>query len=551
MNIGWELTRIADQMPDSVAVVEPAGRDKSGFRQYNKITFRKLDEDSSTIAAGLREYGVEPGTRMALLVRPGIDFVSLVFSLFKCGAVTILIDPGMGRQHLVNCLEEAKPAGFVAIPIAHVARVFKRSRFRDAKLNVTLGRRWFWGGKTVAQLRRTQQPLSVQESHDDDPAAIIFTTGSTGPPKGVLYRHGNFANQVSQIRDRYEIQPGEIDMAGFPLFGLFNSAMGVTTVFPEMDFTRPADVDPEFLLEHANDWQPSQSFGSPALWNTVGRHCEKNDKRFDSVKRVLSAGAPVPPHVLRRVVASIADDGEIHTPYGATEALPVASISSKEILGETAAKSETGAGTCVGRRFDGIQWQVIAIDDAPIANIGSVTPVPQGQIGELIVRGAVVTSEYVTRTDANQLAKISDGDSFWHRMGDCGYLDEQDRFWFCGRKTHRVETASGMMFTVPCEAIANGHPKIYRSALVGIGDSEQKTPVMLVETWPEHFTKDETKVKSLLDEVHLRLSESWLTNTIQRKHTLLHPSFPVDIRHNAKIFREKLTPWAARKLSES
>lgn len=551
MNIGWELTRIAKQMPDSVAVVEPAGRDKAGFRQYNKITFRKLDEDSSTIAAGLREYGVEPGTRMALLVRPGIDFVSLVFSLFKCGAVTILIDPGMGRQHLINCLEEAKPAGFVAIPIAHVARVFKRSRFRHAKLNVTLGRRWFWGGKTVAQLRRTQQPLSAQESHDDDPAAIIFTTGSTGPPKGVLYRHCNFANQVSQIRDRYEIQPGEIDMAGFPLFGLFNSAMGVTTVFPEMDFTRPADVDPEFLLEHANDWQPTQSFGSPALWNTVGRHCEKNDKRFDSVKRVLSAGAPVPPHVLRRVVAAIADDGEIHTPYGATEALPVASISSKEILGETAAKSETGAGTCVGRRFDGIQWQVIAIDDAPIANIDSVTPVPQGQIGELIVKGAVVTSEYVTRTAANQLAKISDGDSFWHRMGDCGYLDEQDRFWFCGRKTHRVETASGMMFTVPCEAIANGHPKIYRSALVGIGDSEQKTPVMLVETWPEHFTKDETEVTSLLDEVHLRLSESWLTNTIQRKHTLLHPSFPVDIRHNAKIFREKLTPWAARKVSES
>jgi len=365
----------------------------------------------------------------------------------------------------------------------------------------------------------------------------------------VLYRHGNFANQVSQIRDRYQIQPGEIDMAGFPLFGLFNSAMGVTTVFPEMDFTRPADVDPEFLLEHANDWQPTQSFGSPALWNTVGRHCEKTGKRFESVKRVLSAGAPVPPHVLRRVVAAIADDGEIHTPYGATEALPVATISSKEILSETAAKSEAGAGTCVGSKFDGIEWQVIAIDDLPIANIESARPLPQGEIGELIVKGAVVTTEYVTRTDANKLAKISDGDSFWHRMGDCGYLDEQDRFWFCGRKTHRIETASGTMFTVPCEAIANGHSKIYRSALVGIGTSKQKTPVMLVETWPEHVTKDATEIEKLLDKIHARLSESWLTNTIERKHVLLHPSFPVDIRHNAKIFREKLTPWAEKQLS--
>ena len=199
MNIGWQLSVVADEMPDNVAVVEPAGRDKSGFRKYRNITFRDLDAESSRIAAGLQDYGVQHGTRMALLVRPGIDFVTLVFALFKSGAITILIDPGMGREHLVNCLEAAKPNGFVAIPIAHAVRILKRSRFRDAKLNVTLGRRWFWGGKTVKQLRRTSRTLQRAITDPQDPAAIIFTTGSTGPPKGVLYRHGNVANHVTQI----------------------------------------------------------------------------------------------------------------------------------------------------------------------------------------------------------------------------------------------------------------------------------------------------------------------------------------------------------------
>lgn len=550
MNIGWGLTEVAASRPDAIAVVEPAGRDASGSRQYRSVTFQALEDDSTRIASGLHEYGVRPGMRLALLVKPGIDFVSLVFALFKAGVVTILIDPGMGRENLVRCLAEARPEGFVAIPLAHVARILKRRKFPRARFNVTVGRRWFWGGRTLAQIRRSTAAIEPLMSNAEDPAAIIFTTGSTGPPKGVLYRHGNFAHQVTQIRDRYDIQPGEVDLPGFPLFGLFNSAMGVTTVFPEMDFTRPADVNPQFIHEHATDWQPTQSFGSPALWNTVGKACERSDMRFPSIRRVLSAGAPVPPHVLRRIKDVIAGDGEIHTPYGATEALPVASISASEVLQETAEKSDQGAGTCVGRRFDGIDWRVIAITDDPISTIEETGTLERGEIGELIVRGPVVTTEYVTRTDANAISKIRDADGFWHRMGDCGYLDEQDRFWFCGRKTHRVETVSGTMFTVPCEAIANTHEQVYRSALVGIGSSADRLPVMIVEAWAEHRPGDAAAQTRLLDEVHALLQSNSLTSSIARRNVLLHEKFPVDIRHNAKIFREQLAPWASDQLRE-
>ena len=539
---------MAKLTPDATAVVMPVG--KSGNRyDYRTMTFAELDEDSSRLAAGLVSYGLRPGNRIVLMVRPSIDFVSLTFALFKAGAVTILIDPGMGKKNLVDCLAAVDPEGFVAIPLAHVARLVHRRRFPNAKLNVTVGRRWFWRGPTIRDLRKTSlgsyRPVATSA---DDPAAIIFTSGSTGPPKGVLYQHRNFDNQVEQIRDRYGIEPGGVDLAGFPLFGLFNAAMGMTTVIPDMDASRPAAVDPAAIVSAIKDWKATQSFASPAVWNVVGRYCEKNDIVLPTLKRVLSAGAPVPPDVLAQMKRAIADDGEIYTPYGATESLPVASISATEVLSDTAELTAEGAGTCVGKKFSGIEWRVIKVVDGPIESIDDTEPLPPNEVGELIVRGPVVTREYVTRTEANPLSKIIENGYVWHRIGDVGYLDMQDRFWFCGRKAHRVLTEQGVMYTVPCEAIPNCMPEIYRSALVGVGDPGKQMPVMIVEPFEEHWPKDDSESEKLLLRVQARCAAHRLTELIKPEHILLHPSLPVDVRHNAKIFREELSKWAATQL---
>jgi acyl-CoA synthetase (AMP-forming)/AMP-acid ligase II len=267
-----------------------------------------------------------------------------------------------------------------------------------------------------------------------------------------------------------------------------------------------------------------------------------------TLRRVLSAGAPVPPHVLKRMKQAMADDGEVHTPYGATEALPVASISASQVLGETAARTADGAGTCVGRRFPGISWKVIRIDDGPLERIEQAQELPLGEIGELVVRGPVVTSRYVTRTEANAVAKIDDGQQVWHRMGDVGYLDQQDRFWFCGRKAHRVQTAEGTMYSVCCEAIFNRHPRIYRSALVGVGPPGQQIPVIVVETWREQAPESAADRADLLGDLAELAKSHRLTDRIEAGRILLHWSLPVDIRHNAKIFREKLALWAQGQL---
>ncbi|MHC4401812.1 MAG: fatty acid CoA ligase family protein, partial [Planctomycetota bacterium] len=458
----------------------------------------------------------------------------------------ILIDPGMGRRSLIRCLAEAEPEGFVAIPAVHAARILFRRRFPQARLNVTVGRRWLWGGVTVEQLRRrTREPMEPAATAADDPAAIIFTTGSTGPPKGVLYSHGNFDGQVDEIRDFYGIRPGEVDLPAFPLFGLFNCAMGVTTVIADMDPSRPARVDPRKIVEAVDDWKVTQAFGSPAIWDRVGRHCQRHGIRLSTVRRVLSAGAPVPADVLERMKACIHPEGDVHTPYGATESLPVASASASEVLGDTIVQTRQGAGVCVGRKFSRIDWKVIRVAEGPIERIDDVEQLPDGQIGELIVRGPVVTRRYVTRPEANALAKIADDGGVWHRIGDAGYVDAQGRFWYCGRVAHRVLTAEGPMYTIPCEAVFNQHAEVRRSALVGVGNPGSQRPVVVLELCG---SRRASWSGSLLAEIRDLARANPLTSGIE--HFLLHPAFPVDVRHNVKIFREKLAVWAAAKLGE-
>ncbi|HCK71199.1 MAG TPA: peptide synthase, partial [Planctomycetaceae bacterium] len=385
------------------------------------------------------------------------------------------------------------------------------------------------------------------QADESSPASIIFTTGSTGPPKGVQYRHRNFVSQIQQLRDKYNISPKEIDLPAFPLFGLFNAAMGVTTVLPDMDFTQPASVDPEHIIVPIQDWKITQSFGSPALWETVGKYLDDRQCKLPSLKRVLSAGAPVPPRVLQRVTDAIPENADMFTPYGATEALPVASISGEEVLSETAAKSEAGHGTCVGSRFDGIQWKVIQIDDEAIETLEGVTELPSGEIGELIVSGPVVTSHYATDPDHTTMHKIhGENGGLWHRMGDVGYLDQQQRFWFCGRKGHRVRLPEKTLFTIPCEAIVNQHPAVYRSALVSVKLSEDAVAAIIIQPWQNSMPQSPQEESRLRDELLTHATAHEITADV--KHVLVHPDLPVDIRHNSKIFREKLAPWAQSKL---
>lgn len=551
VNIAQRLRESARLYPTQRAVVFPAGRDSSSRVTYSHLTFAQLDQESDRLARGLMAYGVRPGMRLVLMVRPSLEFIALTFALFKTGAVVVLIDPGMGRSNIFRCLETVDPDGFIAIPIVQVIRWFNGRRFPNARLNVTVnGRRWFWGGLTYSELLANEwSPFEGHPTLATDPAAIIFTSGSTGPPKGVLYEHGMFDAQVDLLRDFYGIQPGEIDLPGFPLFALFNSAMGVTTVIPDMDPTRPAQVDPRRILEAIENQGVTQAFGSPAIWNRVGRYCEQHGLKIKSLKRVLSAGAPVPVPVIERMLRVFAEpDATIHTPYGATESLPIASISGHQVMAETADLWRQGRGTCVGKLFPQVRVKIVAITDGPIERMSDVDELPSGQIGEVLVQAPSTTRMYYKLPVATQHSKVADPESaigFWHRMGDVGYLDDQNRLWFCGRKAHIVTAEVGRLFTIPCEAIFNQHPRVFRSALVGIGTNPQR-PVIVVEPESGQFPETPADEQQMRAELLALGQANSLTTSIQT--ILFHRSLPVDIRHNVKIFREKLAPWAEEQL---
>lgn len=542
-NIASRLTHWAKHNPDQVAVVEPKLRRRLlGKTEYEVTTFAELDRDSDHIAKGLLRWGIRPKMRLIMLVPFSSTFIRLTFATLKAGINVILIDPGIGRKHLVKCLAMTEPDGFIGIPKAQVIRSLLRSRFKRASWNVTVGRRWGWGGISLDQVRKLGESSSHQnlpEIGSNDPAAIIFTSGSTGPPKGVAYTHSNFQSQVDLIRNRYNILPGSRDLACFPLFGLFDNVMGVTTVIPDMDPTRPAAVVPERLFNAIYDWQVDQAFGSPALWHQVVKWCERSGKNLNPLRRILSAGAPVPADTLQKLKTLANQDAQIITPYGATEALPIASIEAREVIEETGPKTKRGFGVCVGTRFPEIQWKVIEIKDDPLPSIDMTRELPKGIIGELMVTGPVVTSRYVVREDQNYLHKVSDGEKIWHRMGDVGYLDEQERFWFCGRKSHRVTRGEETWFSVPCEAIFENHPDIYRAALVGVGEAGNQTPVVIVEPHKEKRPVNSSQRKRLVNEL-LQLGTQ-TDSTAKITDIRIYPrGLPVDIRHNSKICREKL-----------
>ena len=275
------------------------------------------------------------------------------------------------------------------------------------------------------------------------------------------------------------------------------------------------------------------------------------------MKRAISAGAPASALDIERFTKLLPNNAQVFTPYGATEALPVANIGSREILTETRFLTEQGKGVCVGRPVEGMQVRVIPISDGPVPEWNESLCLPPGEIGEFVVRGPVVTKAYFNRPEATKLAKIIDnatGETL-HRMGDVGYLDARGRLWFCGRKSHRVITPHGTLFTDMVEPIFNTVPGVFRTALVGVTRHGVTVPVVCVEPLSPTHAPPDVKWR-FVSRPWAEIERDLMSRTVQFDHTrtigtfLLHSGFPVDIRHNSKIFREKLAAWADKVLGK-
>ncbi|MEJ1973740.1 MAG: AMP-binding protein [Lacunisphaera sp.] len=342
-NIARHLPLMAARQPDQPAVKIPRGRTADGRIDYLALSFRELDAEVDAWVERLNARGVRSGDRVLVMVRQGLPLIAAAFALFKLGAVPVIIDPGMGRKHFLACVARSRPRVLLGIPLAQVMSHVFRGAFSSVEIRVgasssSTARIASSGGPSsrwaAAQRELGPPPNQTIERASTDLAAVLFTSGSTGAPKGVCYEHGMFEAQVRLVRDAYDIRPGEVDLPMLPIFALFNPALGMTTVVPEIDPSRPASVDPAKIVQAIQQEGVTTSFGSPTLWRKIFDHCLAHNITLPSLKRVLCAGAAVPAS-LWADAPRVLINGQLHSPYGATEALPIATVPGAEALGNS------------------------------------------------------------------------------------------------------------------------------------------------------------------------------------------------------------------------
>lgn len=531
VNVSRFLDTQAATQPEVAALKVPRGRRSGGIIDYLTLSFAELAAEQDGWARAFRRRGVGRGSRVLLMVRPGLPLIAICFALFKIGAVPVVIDPGMGLKSFLNCVRRSRPEFLVGISLAVWLSRICRGSFGSVRGRISVAGPL----ARVATGSDEQVPVEPAPTARDDFAAVLFTSGSTGAPKGVLYEHGMFEAQVDAIRAQYAIQPGEVDLPMLPIFALFNPALGMTTVVPEIDPSKPATVDPRKIVQAITQCRVTNSFGSPALWAKIGSYCEVNEIQLPSLKRILMAGAAVPPSLMRQF-RGILPNGHVHSPYGATEVLPVSSVVDHEVLEFAADRSARGEGTCVGRVLPGVEVKILQLSEEAMDAKALSRALPVGEIGEIVVNGPTVTKAYDQLPEATRLSKIVDGKRVWHRIGDLGYFDRDGRLWFCGRKAERVVASNGKTYyTDRCEGVVNAHPRVARCALIRYIKNGVTSPAIVVEPKPGAYPKSKSEMQALLDEIRALTASCPVTRDIER--FFAHKSFPVDVRHNAKIHR--------------
>ncbi len=533
-NLVRHLEKNATEIPSDIAIISTGG---SPFKK----TFNQLHEDVILCSIFFKKKGVQRNDRVLLMVKPGYELIICCFALLFIGAIPIIIDPGMGLKSLLKCIKRSKPQTLIAIDIGIWISTLFRTTFSSLRLKIRITKNLLGEAKRKFIINPTQ----MHYSQDKDLAAIVFTSGSTGSPKGVRYLHRNFNAQIQTLEREFGIQKGEVDMVTLPIFSLFNPALGVTSVIPEMNPRKPAKANAEKLVQTILDHQVTSAFCSPVIGKKISDYCQKHGVRLKSVQRIMLAGAPVTPKVVHRL-ASYLPSGKIFIPYGATEALPV-SYSNHNQISRLSQSIINGEGSCLGKPINDVSIQLMPVKNSPIPNQDEDEIIPvttKFETGEICVSGICVTDGYDQMPGATRDARFKFNSKTYHRMGDLGYWDDEGNLRFLGRKAECVQTKFGPLETERCEPIINNLSGVHRCALIGIGTERIQEPCLVVE-----LSNDKSNITNLSKRIYSIIEENFVQFGMRR--LFFQRRLPVDARHNAKIHRLALSQkWSKKVLKD-
>lgn len=492
--------------PDKTSIVYPQNNSSS----YVSYTFTELGERINRISNKLVTLGIKPRDKVLMFIKPDLDFCAITFALFKIGATGVFIDPGMPKKMFFKCIKDLAPDVLIGIPKVHVLSFLFPKAFSSIRLFIKNTKHFGLRAKPLFKdIDLSSTDFKTFSPPVDSLAAILFTSGGTGPAKGVEYTHDIFINQTKMLQQEFDLSEVDADIPGFPLFSFFTLAMGMKSVIPDMDFASPAMCNPSLLYKNIIDSNATFLAGSPAIWDRLADYCLKEDLKLDSVKFVTLFGAPVK-NELHEKFAKILTRGTTYTPYGATECLPITNISGRKILKNFKNETDNGAGICVGKPLDGVSIEIIDQDI--------------NGIGEILVTSKNVTKGYYQNPEQTKASKVSRDRKIWHKMGDVGYLRDGD-LWFCGRLKHVVRTKDKIFYPTQVEGIINSDQRVLKSALISL---DEDASIVIEGKFDEQLQID---LLTLIEKND---------NLRGIKSIYFVDSFPVDIRHNIKIDRVKL-----------
>ncbi len=518
---------------DAVAIVEmgPDGVEAS-------ITFADLHLDIDRVAAGLVKLGVKKGDRVAMLVPPGIHLATSIFAVWRAGAVVVLADAGLGVRGMGRALASANPDYVIGIPLAlSAARTMRWPGTRISTVAMEPSKQRLVGASvSLDALRESGADTPLPERPDSgNLAAVGFTSGSTGPAKGVRYLHRQLQAQRDAIVELYDVDRADSLVAAFGPFALLGTLMGIASVVPDMSVTSPGSLTATALADAAGAVGATLVFASPAaLRNVAATATDLEPSQRTALERtrlLLSAGAPVSAEVLRSA-AAIMPNAAAHTPYGMTEVMPVADISLTAIDAVGA-----GDGVCVGTPVDGVEVMISAIDDEgrAVGHLRSDSDV----LGEVCIRAEHMRDGYDKLWMTQAAASQPRG---WHRSGDVGHFDTEGRLWIEGRISHVVTSSDGPVTPVGVEHAVEGLNDVAQAAVVGVGPTGTQQVVVVVSL-VDPVKRPDLAGEDLSDRVREVVKGADVAAI------LTVPSLPVDKRHNSKIDRTMVASWAEGVLS--
>ncbi len=515
-NVVEYLRGSAEQYADRLALIMPDGRN---------ITFGGLWQDICRTATVLRSAGMKPGERMIVMIPMSIELYTVMLAIIMCGGVAVFVDPWVPLKKIGAFAAFAEPAGFAGIGRSHLLRLLQ-PQLRYLRITLTTGRTF---GKIPAELSLPailQSPAAVtsatsdnivwQPASEDAPALITFTSGSSGTPKGANRTHGFLSAQYAALHTEFSYTPDDIDMPMFPVFALRNLADGITSVIPDIDFKNVAATNGAAVLKQMRTHAVTTCTASPPFIESIAKAITAGAEPVP-LHRILTGGAPVENSQLRCWREAFPDTA-IELVYGSTEAEPVASISLEERL------AATGRGFCCGKPVEQLQTKIIRIHKGRIVFNGwEALEQSPGEPGELIVAGAHVCRDYFRNPDAIADNKLIDNaGSLWHRMGDTGFFDIQQRFRLVGR-VHSTITCKEKLLHAQLveEQVAELLPSAAKVAAV----EHDENLLIIIESAPM------PDFKQMLHNAGIPADRIVFTNK----------PLPLDPRHNAKIDYGELT----------